>query len=166
MFVSDNILWMLTGFNPDYSPIHISRVYVYGSFMIYVYIGRWLLEKNSIGATTIAATLGGLQFFVVTNFCTWLFQPWTVVPEAFLYSRDWNGLVACFLAALPFYGQESTADFHPFVLLTDPGLNIVWTALGDILFTTIYLLAYAKATQRVGHVEAASVPTVRAEMPT
>jgi hypothetical protein len=162
MFVSDLILWTLSRFDPNYSLVHISRVYVYASFMVYVFIGRWLRDKNSIATTTIAATLGALQFFLVTNFCTWLFQPWTVVPEAFMYSRDLNGLATCFLAALPFYGQESTATAHPFVLLMDQRLNIVWTALGDIFFTTVYLLVYAKLAERAVEPKATAVPAANA----
>src|ERR1035441_5271474 len=35
MIVSDSILWVMSGFNHDYSLAHISRFYVYASFMIY-----------------------------------------------------------------------------------------------------------------------------------
>ena len=162
MVVSDSILWVLSGFDYDYSLGHISRLYVYASFMIYVLIGRWLHDKNSIVSTTTAATLGALQFFVLTNFCTWLFQPMTIVAEPFRYSRDLNGLSACFLAALPFYGSETAPGAHPFVLLTDYRLNIVWTALGDILFTTIYLLVYAKLAQRAVRTEQTPMPATSA----
>ena len=147
MVVSDLALWVLSGFDHNYSLAHVSRAYVYASFMIYVWIGRWLHDKNSIASTTIAATLGGLQFFVLTNFCTWLFQPLTIV--AIPYSRDITGLLACFAAALPFYQTEASFVDAPFVVLTDYRLNIVWTVLGDILFTTAYLLIYGKLAQRM-----------------
>ncbi len=160
MIVSDLFLWVLSGFDFNYSLAHPSRFFVYGSFMIYVWIGRRLDERNSIGAVALAGTLGGLQFFVLTNFCDWLFQPlyYSMIPEMFRYSRDLNGLTACFVAALPFYQSEPMS--HPFVMLTDSRLNVVWTVLGDILFTTGYILIYAKLAKRL---EAMPQPAVISE---
>jgi hypothetical protein len=160
MVASDLILWVLSGFDPMYSLGDISRVYVYTGFMIYVLIGHWLRDKNSVLSTSLAAALGGLQFFVLTNFCTWLFQPLIEVEAMYRYSRDGSGLIACFAAALPFYQTESSPVQYPFVLLTDPRLNIFWTVFGDILFTTIYFLAYARLAQRVAQPQQAPVPAV------
>ncbi len=155
MIVSDLVLWVLSGFDFNYSLGHPSRFFVYGSFMIYVWIGRWLFDKNSILAVALAGTLGGLQFFIVTNFCTWLFQPlyYEMVPEAFRYTRDLDGLIQCFVAALPFYRGDTPLMQHPFVLLSDFNFIIVWTILGDILFTSIYLLAHGKLVQRMAQPE-------------
>jgi hypothetical protein len=162
MIGSDLILWALTGFDYKYSIAHFSRVYVYASFMFYVLIGRWLRDKNSVASTTFAATLGGLQFFIVTNFCTWLFQPLELVDAQYLYSRDLSGLAACFAAALPFYQGETPFGAHPFAVLTDYRLNIVWNVIGDIVFTTFYLQVYAKLAQRVQETEQAPLPATNA----
>src|SRR2546426_1032106 len=75
MILSDLSLWVLTGFDYKYSLAHFSRVFVYASFMIYVLIGRWLRDIDSLASITLAATVGGVQFFLLTNFCEWLFQP-------------------------------------------------------------------------------------------
>jgi hypothetical protein len=158
MVVSDLILWALTGFDFKYSLAHPSRAYVYASFMIYVLIGRWLHNRNSIVSVTIAATVGGLQFFVLTNFCEWLFQPLAFVEEQYRYSRDLNGLLMCFTAALPFYQGETPFSAHPFVVLTDFRLTIVWNVIGDIFFTTAYLLVYAKLAQRISPTEKTPMP--------
>jgi hypothetical protein len=147
MVVSDLVLWLLSGFDSNFSLLHISRVYVYGCFLIYVAIGRCLWERNSILSTTLAATLGGLQFFIITNFCTWLVQPWMAMPDQFRYSRDLEGLMTCFVAALPFYQGETAFGEHPFALLTDFRLSIVLTILSDIIFTTAYLQIYGKLAQ-------------------
>ncbi len=160
MIFSDQILWALSGFDFNYSLGHPSRFFVYASFMIYVWIGRWLQARNSIGAVALAGTLGGLQFFVLTNFCVWLFQPfYFTVP---LYSQDLNGLLMCFAAALPFYQGDTNFAAHPFALLTDFKLTIVWTVLGDILFTSIYLLVHAKLVQRVGATDPMPAPAANA----
>jgi hypothetical protein len=166
MILSDLTLWLLTGFDYKYSLGHLSRVFVYASFMIYVLIGRWLRETNSIAAVAIAATLGALQFFVLTNFCEWLFQPWQPyydeIPAAFRYSRDLSGLANCFAFALPFYQQEVPYVAHPFMLFTDFRLSLVWTFLGDLIFTTAYLLIHARLTQRAATTEPTAIPATGA----
>lgn len=152
MIASDFSLWVLTGFDSKYSLAHLSRVYVYTSFMIYVAIGRCLCERSSLRSIALAATLGGLQFFVVTNFCSWLFQPWEAgydqIPEAFRYSRDLSGLETCFMYALPFYENEASHVNSPYMLFTDFRLSLIWTCLGDVIFSTGYLLVYKRLAQR------------------
>ncbi len=162
MIASDFSLWVLTGFDSKYSLGHLSRVYVYASFMIYVALGRWLCDKNSLRSIAVTAALGGLQFFVVTNFCSWLFQPWEAgyeqIPDAFRYARDLSGLATCFAYALPFYQGEMRYVDHPFMLFTDFRLSLVWTCLGDVIFSTAYLLVYARLAQRRVAAERAPVP--------
>lgn len=158
MVVSDLVLWVLSGFDFNYSLGHPSRGFVYGSFLIYVWIGRHLANTRSIGATILASTLGGLQFFVLTNFCEWLFQPlyYDLIAEPFRYSRDLQGLGACFAAALPFYQGETAFGAHPFAVLGDFRLTILWTIVGDVLFTAVYLWYHARLVQRAS--QADSVP--------
>jgi hypothetical protein len=162
MIASDCALWVLTGFDSKYSLGHLSRVYVYASFMIYVALGRWLCDRTSLRSIALAATLGGLQFFVLTNFCSWLFQPWEAgyetIPDAFRYSRDLSGLATCFAYALPFYQGELPYVDHPFMLFTDFRLSLIWTCLGDVIFSTAYLLVYARLAQRRVSAEPAPVP--------
>jgi hypothetical protein len=145
MILSDLSLWCLTGFDEKYSLGHPSRAFVYGAFIIYVLIGRWLRKRDSIGSIAVAALVGGLQFFVVTNFCEWLFQPYMPyydqIPEMFRYSRDLTGLATCFAYALPFYGETPYLS-KPFMLFQDHQLALAWTCVGDFVFSTAYLLAY------------------------
>jgi len=99
----------LHGFDPDYSLWHFSRPFVYGSFMLYVLIGRALANTNSPVRIGSASLLGSAQFFLITNF-----QAWLELPE--FYARDPAGLVQCYIAGLPF---------------------AVRTVLGDLLFTAL-----------------------------
>ncbi len=152
MIGSDLCLWVLTGFDPMYSLGHLSRVYVYGAFMGYVLIGRWLCTRSSLRDVVLAALLGGLQFFIVTNFCSWLFQPlemgYDQLPDPYRYSRDLNGLITCFWLALPFYQGELPFVNHPFMLFTDLRLSLFWTCVGDVVFSVAYFWVYAKLTAR------------------
>jgi hypothetical protein len=148
MVVSDLLLWAFTGLDFKYSLGHPSRLYVYPSFLIYVLIGRLLRNKHSLGSIACAALAGSLQFFLVTNFCEWLFQPWQPgyddLPDIYRYSRDLNGLVSCFTLALPFYQGEMPYTAHPFMLFRDFRLSLFWSCLGDVFFATVYFSAYAK----------------------
>jgi hypothetical protein len=140
---------------------------VYGSFMIYVAIGRWLANKNSIASVALAATLGGILFFLVTNFCDWLFQPlqvgYAAIPAPWKYSRDLDGLITCFGWALGFYQQEAPVTPYPFMVVTNvPLAMVVWTVLGDILFTSAYLLIYGKLAQRSPRSEPVSMSATNA----
>jgi hypothetical protein len=166
MVLSDLTLWVLTGFDFKYSLGHLSRLFVYASFLIYVFIGRSLRHRTSVASILFAAALGGLQFFILTNFCEWLFQPlqpyYEQIPEAFRYSRDLSGLGTCFAFALPFYQGEVPYVDHPFMLFTDFRLSLVWVCLGDFLFTTAYLLVYGKLAERASRSEPIPVPVTSA----
>jgi hypothetical protein len=74
----------------------------YAAFALVVVLGMALRRRQSImgvfGATLAAATL----FFVLTNFAEWAFQPW--------YPKTVAGLVACFVAAVPFFGNALLGD--------------------------------------------------------
>lgn len=159
MILSDLLLWVLTGFDFKYSLGHLSRVFVYASFMIYVFIGRWLRDTNSVTSIMLAATLGGVQFFVLTNFCEWLFQPWQPgIPAAYLYTRDLSGLITCFAYALPFYDGTLPYVDHPFMLFTDFRLSLIWTCLGDVIFSTVYFLAHARLVKLASSARMLPVP--------
>src|SRR5262245_44477207 len=58
MVFSDCLLWALLG--PDYGLFHYSRVFVYGSFLVYVLLGRALVRSESpllIGGAALAGSL-------------------------------------------------------------------------------------------------------------
>jgi hypothetical protein len=138
MLASDLLLWLLTGFDPLYSPLHLSRSYVYASLLGYVGIGLILRSRQTWGWIVGASLLGSLQFFVITNFCDWLFQPLLseeLLPSQFRYSRDLSGLLTCFAAAVPVLRADFPWDYHAFVMLGDPRYGVLGTILGDLVFT-------------------------------
>jgi hypothetical protein len=147
MVVSDVALWAAVGFDSKYL-FHLSRIYVYGSFVIYVAIGRLLQNRESPLKICGASLLGSLQFFVITNFCTWLLQPFESlegVPAEFVYSRDLAGLWTCFVAALPFYQGESPLNLHA-IFVGQPSYGVFGLVVGDLFFTSgLFLLHGALA---------------------
>jgi hypothetical protein len=150
MVMTDVSLWQLTG-NFIYSPFHISRTFVYGSFLIYVLIGRMLTRTESVWWIGGAALLGSLQFFVITNFCTWLVQPWVSDAEMFgapRYSRDLVGILHCFAAALPFYEGVPITDMYNFIV-GDYRFGIFGLILGDLVFSGILFGLHAWLSRTV-----------------
>jgi uncharacterized protein DUF6580 len=60
--------------------------------------GRWLRGRISVATVLAASVVAPLVFFVISNFAVWL--DWK------LYPTTWAGLVACYVAAVPFLGHS------------------------------------------------------------
>ncbi len=60
-------------------------------------------------AITGAALSGSLIFFLLSNFGVWL--------EGLLYPKTWAGLVACYVAGIPFYRHQLLGDLAYTALL-------------------------------------------------
>jgi len=92
MALTDPILGMMHGF----APFSRETVFIYGSFLISVAIGRRLRGRQTAGRIGAAALLCAVQFYLITNFSTWLLGN--------MYPHTVAGLAACYVAALPFFG--------------------------------------------------------------
>lgn len=56
----------------------------------------WTLRRNSSPGRVVAVCIGGsLIFFLISNFGVW--------AQGSLYPRTWQGLIECYIAALPFF---------------------------------------------------------------
>ena len=76
--------------------------FIYGSFLLNVWIGRRLLRKASFRRLGPVVLLGSLQFFLLTNAGVWL--------TGGMYPHTGAGLLACYIAAIPFFGRTLAAD--------------------------------------------------------
>ncbi len=121
MMVTDVCLWLLHGFHDNYALWHVSRPFVYGSFMLYVLIGRMIANTNSPWRIGAASLIGSAQFYLITNFQSWL-------ELTQLYSRDVAGLIQCYIAGLLFDGGR--------------------TLIADLMFTFVLFGVHALATSR------------------
>lgn len=121
MVVTDVCLWVLHGFHDNYALWHVSRPFVYGSFMLYVLVGRMLANTNSPWWIGAASLVGSAQFYLITNFQAWL-------ELTHLYSRDLAGLVQCYIAGLMFDGGR--------------------TLIADLGFTAVLFGVHALVTSR------------------
>ena len=75
--------------------LHPFLPFVYGSFMLIVCLGFWLRQRRSVVSIAAAVLTGSVLFFVITNFGQWYLSP--------MYFKTWDGLVACYVTAIPFF---------------------------------------------------------------
>jgi hypothetical protein len=114
--VTDPILSPLYGFQP-YSKY---LLFSYVSVLISVWLGRRLRNTENISRIAAITVVNSIQFFLVTNFGSWL---WFAG-----YPRTAAGLASCYVAAIPFFG---------------------WTLASDVLYTAALFGLYAWLSRTV-----------------
>jgi hypothetical protein len=103
--------WLATG-----RGFHEGMWVVYGTMALIVVLGMLMLRKKMVVTVAGAVLAGSVVFFVLTNFAVWAMTS--------LYPQTAEGLVDCYVAAIPF--------FH-------------WTLLGDACFATVLFGGFALA---------------------
>ena len=78
--------------------------FVYASFLINVWMGTRLRRTENPAWIGGAAAIGSVQFFLLTNFASWL------DPSYPIYAHNFGGLMACYVAAIPFFRNTLVAD--------------------------------------------------------
>ena len=76
--------------------------FIYAGFVLYVALGRLVRQRLTPLRIGGAALVGSITFSVITNFGTWL--------RGTLYPMSWEGLIACYTAAIPFFRHTLVAD--------------------------------------------------------
>lgn len=99
LFLSDVALHLFSSTKGFYGT---SQFFVYGAFMIITAFST-LIRKSSVINITLAAIWGGIIFFILSNFGTWI--------SGDIYPMTIAGLGACFTAAIPFYQNEFFGNF-------------------------------------------------------
>jgi hypothetical protein len=91
---------------------------VYAAIALPALLGPLTRGARTIIAVPATMAACSLIFFVTTNFAVWAFGN--------LYSHDWQGLVQCYVAALPFLDKTALGD-------------LIWTA---VLFGGAWLVQH------------------------
>ncbi len=118
MAASDLLLWVKDGSEP-FNP------WVYGCFLLAVTWGRLFLRNGGAKRMVAVSVLVSAQFFLVTNFGVWLHgirnhpappegtavvwkdYPGLPTPVPVAFAPNLSGLLACYVAALPFVGTNA-----------------------------------------------------------
>lgn len=95
------VLMMVT--DPLVGGYSFATPFIYASFMINVWIGTRLRSTENPLRIGAAAGIGSLQFFLISNFGTWLGSTTT-------YAHTLAGLGQCYIAGIPFYGRTLASD--------------------------------------------------------
>ena len=93
---------LLGGFYPGMN-------FVYLSFALTVLIGWAVAKRKSPLVVGGAAVTSSVLFFVLTNLGMWLFSGF--------YPLTWQGLAACYVAAIPFFQNTLAGDLFFTALL-------------------------------------------------
>lgn len=80
---------------------HSSALFTYAGMLAGTLIGRGLLPRLSVVRLGGAAFLASLAFFIISNFGVYL---------GGYYGYGLEGLAACYLAAIPFWGLSLVGD--------------------------------------------------------
>jgi len=78
-------------------------IYTFISYALILAIGSTILKNLLWKNVLLSQVISTLLFFVVTNFGTWL-------HATSLYTKDFSGLLSCYIAALPFLNNAFLGD--------------------------------------------------------
>jgi len=112
-----------------YSPVVMLSVY--GSFVLVGLMGMQLRNRKNPKNVTLAAITSSILFFLITNFAVW---------AAGSYSRGLEGLLASYIAGIPFFRGTLLGDLF-YTVLFFGGFEL----LKSILFNK--KLAFVKSHQ-------------------
>lgn len=115
--LSNFAMWGLTGHQAfAFSP---SQPLIMAAFFGAVGLGYLLQSSPRLATALPAGVIAELVFFVITNFAVWYFG------EGGIYPLTLNGLLTCYVAAIPFLGRSivSTSLFTG-ILFSPLGLRM------------------------------------------
>ena len=82
--------------------VHWEQGFVWAFYLGAFFIGSLLRNRVKPLYVAGAGLASAVSFFIVSNFGVWL--------AGTLYPHTWSGLVACYVAAIPFFGRELASN--------------------------------------------------------
>ncbi|MBP9674961.1 MAG: hypothetical protein KBD63_07690 [Bacteriovoracaceae bacterium] len=96
MLLSDFFLSQMFGY-PLFTTMSF---FVYGAFIFQCFLGK--IWRETKGGSFLAAGIGAVAFFLITNCAVWFYSG--------MYEKTFAGLMLCYTAALPFFRNAFYAD--------------------------------------------------------
>lgn len=88
--------------------LHKTVIFTWSAMLFIYYLGIRLRVRKDLRNVFFFTVLSSVSFFIITNFGVWLFG-W--------YGYSWEGLVKCFIYALPFFRMSLISNIiYTFVL--------------------------------------------------
>lgn len=113
---------------PAFSIFYEGFFWQYGSYLLITLGGIIILKKINLSRIISASLFSSISFFIVTNFGFWISSPF--------YTKDFNGLITCYIAAIPF---------------------IKGTLIGDVVFTSVMFGSFYLLQQKFSHLKTISI---------
>ncbi len=101
IFLSDLALYKFVYADAGYSFFYDGFAWVYGSYLLIVLLGAYWIKKVNVFRVITGSLGAAVLFFLITNFGCW---PGTT------YTPDFNGLMTCYAAGLPFFKYTLAGD--------------------------------------------------------
>lgn len=89
--------------------LHGTILFTWGSFLLVAFLGMSLKNQKNWLRVPFGALGAALIFFVVSNFGVWV--------EGKLYPHTWQGLIDCYVMAIPFLKTSLLADLSYSIVL-------------------------------------------------
>ena len=104
LWISDLVLnnVVYREYNPSFAWFTPGGYWMYGSFALVVVLGIVLLKKVNFMNLLAGSLSASVLFYVVTNFGVWY--------GGSMYPATREGLIACYMAAIPFFGNTLAGD--------------------------------------------------------
>jgi hypothetical protein len=80
------------------TPFQGMQILNWVGFAAIVMVGWWLQKRVSVRNVLVASVAGPSVFFLISNFAVWI--------SGGMYPPTFGGLTACYVAAIPFYGNS------------------------------------------------------------
>lgn len=98
MFLADTALHTayLSGFR-EFAGFHSALFPIYGIIALIAMIGWSLKDRVSVLNVGVFSLFASILFFILSNLAVW--------GTSGFYPMDFNGLIACYTAAIPFFGN-------------------------------------------------------------
>ncbi len=103
-WLSDLVLnnTLYRGFYDGVTLVHSGMIWTYGAMILIALIGFIALRKVSMTRLVGASLTSSFLFFAVSNFGVWM--------SGTMYPKTIEGLVACYVAAIPFFQNTVAGD--------------------------------------------------------
>jgi uncharacterized protein DUF6580 len=94
---------LLTMFVGDiFVGFHSLMPVIYATYALIAVIGMFLRDRTTIPAVTGGVLLSSTIFYLTTNFAVW--------EMGTTYAKNAAGLLACYIAAIPYFGNTLASD--------------------------------------------------------
>jgi hypothetical protein len=88
-------------FEGKYGVMYSGWYWIYGIFALIVFLGSWIIQKVTFKNVLVAAIVASLSHWLLADLTVWI-GGGTDLRTGGPLSRDWQGLVQCYVQGLPF----------------------------------------------------------------